>query len=193
MFDNHHQLNPIFFQKNPNSIYHKIVEVGGIHNFLKFNGIVILSTIMRDDLIEKCTPEKYAKIINGIMPNTYTTVDGTTYNKTYSSGGSNVLATGSYEMTISKQGVVTWSSTYAQTSPSSGTADVRTGTDYWEWLSDNKSKEQLIISGSGSLFSGRLYYIDRLANKELILKSNNTSTVNGSTSSYDDTYTFTKE
>ena len=36
---------------------------------------------MRDDLIWKSGPEKYAEIINTIKPDAYTTVDGGTYNK----------------------------------------------------------------------------------------------------------------
>ena len=126
---------------------------------------------------------------------TTVTFDGTTYTSTSSLGGS-VSATGTYEMTIDKQGAVSWSSTYTQTAPTSGTADIRTGTSTWEWLGDNKNKDQLIISGGGSLFSGGQYYIDELKNKELILKRNSTSTVTGSTTitnSNDDTYTFTKE
>ncbi|MFA5061408.1 MAG: hypothetical protein WC494_03790 [Candidatus Pacearchaeota archaeon] len=65
----------------PNKIYHKIKSSGGIHAFLNYNGNIILSLIMRDEVIWKFSPEKYAEIINGIKPNFYTTVDGGTYQK----------------------------------------------------------------------------------------------------------------
>ena len=70
----------------PNGLFNKIKSLGGIHNYLRDNGLrydclVILSLIMRDDLIWKFYPEKYAEIIKGIKPDTYTSVDGGTYNK----------------------------------------------------------------------------------------------------------------
>jgi len=65
----------------PNELFQKIKSQGGIHNFFNYKGIVVLSLIMRDDLIWKSLPKKYAKIINGIKPDAYTTVDGATYNK----------------------------------------------------------------------------------------------------------------
>ena len=63
----------------PNGLFHKIVKAGGIHQYLDYNGIVVLSLIMRDTLIWGTHPEEYATIINGINPNAYTTVDGATY------------------------------------------------------------------------------------------------------------------
>ncbi len=66
---------------NPNYIFKNIKKLGGIHNFLDYNGIIILSLIMRDDLIWKFSPKQYAEIIRGLKPDTYTTVDGATYYK----------------------------------------------------------------------------------------------------------------
>jgi len=63
----------------PNKLFYEIESCGGIHNFLDYPGVVILSLIMRDDLILKFSPEKYAQIIRGFKPDTYTTVDGGTY------------------------------------------------------------------------------------------------------------------
>jgi len=63
-----------------NKTFKDIKICGGIHNYLNYNGFVILSLIMRDDLIRKSRPKKYAEIINTIKPDTYTTVDGGTYN-----------------------------------------------------------------------------------------------------------------
>lgn len=65
----------------PNELFEKIKSCGGIHKFLDYPGIVILSLIMRDDLIWKSFPKKYATIIKGIKPDAYTLVDGATYNK----------------------------------------------------------------------------------------------------------------
>lgn len=123
---------------------------------------------------------------------TTTTFDGTIYTESISSGGS-LSATGTYEMTIDKQGKVSWTSNYTQTAPVSGTAEVITGAGHWQWLSDNKRKDNLIIDASGSLFGGGLFYLDELKRKEMILKYNNSETKSGKLSSNDDTYTFTKE
>ena len=65
----------------PNKLFGKIKSCGGVHNFLDYHGIIILSLIMKDELILKFSPKQYAEIINNIKPNTYTTVDGATYNK----------------------------------------------------------------------------------------------------------------
>ena len=64
-----------------NKTFKDIKACGGIHNYLNYDGFVILSLIMRDDLILKSSPEKYSKIIKGIKPDTYTSVDGGTYYK----------------------------------------------------------------------------------------------------------------
>jgi len=63
----------------PNSLFYKIKNVGGLHNYLDFKGLIILSLIMRDDLISLMLPSDYAEIINGAEPNCYTTIDGSTY------------------------------------------------------------------------------------------------------------------
>ena len=66
----------------PNSLFKRIKKLGGFHSALDYNGIVILSFIMRDDLIEKFKlPEQYAEIINGLKPDFYFTPDGLTYEK----------------------------------------------------------------------------------------------------------------
>ncbi len=64
-----------------NRAFYEIKACGGIHKYLNYSGIIILSLIMRDDLILKSGPKKYAEIINTIKPDAYTTVDGGTYNK----------------------------------------------------------------------------------------------------------------
>ena len=63
----------------PKSVFYKIRNVGGIHNYLNYNGIIILSLIVKDDMLSKLTPPDYAFIINTLKPNFYTTPDCETY------------------------------------------------------------------------------------------------------------------
>ena len=62
-----------------NSILNQIKDAGGIHNHLGFHGSVILSLIMRDDIIPHFTAENYSLAINLLKPNFYTTPDCETY------------------------------------------------------------------------------------------------------------------
>lgn len=127
--------------------------------------------------------------------------DGTTYSDiattTASSGPApsavTTGGTGTYEMTIDKHGKVTWSTTYTKTAPTTAPADVRTGEGHWQWLSSDKRKDNLLIDGSGTLFSGGLDDVYELKGKELVLKYTYKTVNGGQTTSYDDTYTFTKQ
>lgn len=66
----------------PNKLFKKIKKRGGIHKYLNYTGIIILSSIMKDELIKKFdSSEKYSEIINGLLPNYYFTPDGLTYEK----------------------------------------------------------------------------------------------------------------
>jgi hypothetical protein len=65
-------------------LLNKIQEAKGIHNYFRlfypdFDGIVILSPIMPDDAIKGMTTERYAEMINILIPNHYLTMDGLTY------------------------------------------------------------------------------------------------------------------
>lgn len=62
-----------------NSTFRKIKKARGAHNFLGFRGKIILSLVMKDEIISKFNPEKYAEIIHTLKPDFYTTVDGETY------------------------------------------------------------------------------------------------------------------
>ncbi len=62
-----------------NETYNHIVSSGGLHNFLNFNGEIILSLIMKDQIIANFNPKLYAEIINNVKPDKYTTIDGETY------------------------------------------------------------------------------------------------------------------
>jgi hypothetical protein len=67
------------YTSKPNKIFYKIKTAGGIHNFLSFNGTIILSLIMKDKHIFNFNSKKYCEIIDGLKPDFYTTVDGETY------------------------------------------------------------------------------------------------------------------
>jgi len=67
-----------------NKTFHDIVSAGGLHDFLGFSGSIILSLIMKDEIIENFRPEKYAFGINSLMPDYYITIDGETYDGEYS-------------------------------------------------------------------------------------------------------------
>ena len=62
-----------------NKTFDKIVKAGGIHNFLKYKGKIILSLIIKDDMLLKLNYYDYAYIINHIKPDFYTTPDCETY------------------------------------------------------------------------------------------------------------------
>lgn len=67
----------------PNDLFYRVIGCGGLHAYLGFNGIIILSLIMRDKIIAGFIPEKYASMINALKPNFWTTVDGETYKGEY--------------------------------------------------------------------------------------------------------------
>ena len=67
-----------------NKTYSDIVSVGGLHKFLGFSGKILLSLIMKDEIIANFNPKKYATAINCLRPNSYTTIDGETYEGEYS-------------------------------------------------------------------------------------------------------------
>ncbi|OPY37889.1 MAG: hypothetical protein A4E35_00944 [Methanoregula sp. PtaU1.Bin051] len=65
--------------KRTNKIYDKIKAAGGIHPFLGYEGIIILSSIMPDKAIYGFSAEAYAEMIDAIRPDFYLTPDGETY------------------------------------------------------------------------------------------------------------------
>jgi hypothetical protein len=116
--------------------------------------------------------------------------DGSLYTfTTNSTVDADYTATGAFEMTIDKSGIVTWTENYT---PNGGSADVRSGTNYWYWVNTDKDKEFVYI-GAGSNFYVGQCYIDRLATKELVLKYSYTSVDNGESSTSDFTYTFEQQ
>lgn len=64
-------------------VYFRIKAADGINAFLHYDGQVILSQVMRDDLIQKLTIVDCIDIISAVKPAFWTTSDGETYNNEY--------------------------------------------------------------------------------------------------------------
>ncbi len=62
-----------------NSFFDSVSVAGGLHKYLGFEGAIILSLVMRDDIIAHFKPEKYAQVINALKPTCWTSADGETY------------------------------------------------------------------------------------------------------------------
>lgn len=67
-----------------NKTYNDVISAGGLHGFLDFHGHILLSLVMRDEIIANFGPEKYATAINSLHPDSFTTIDGETYEGEYS-------------------------------------------------------------------------------------------------------------
>lgn len=63
--------------------FREVVAAQGLHNFLGFSGKILLSLIMRDEIIAVYKPKRYAVAINALKPDFYTTIDGETYEEEY--------------------------------------------------------------------------------------------------------------
>jgi len=65
-----------------------VIEAGGIHQHLKFNGRIILALIGKDELLYKLPLSKVAAVLKHLKPNNCTTVDGGVYeDEAYWHGG----------------------------------------------------------------------------------------------------------
>lgn len=117
------------------------------------------------------------------------TYDGTVYTETPSIGTGST-ATGTYELTIDKEGKVSFSEVYT---PSGGTADIQSGSGTWFWMNADKNKDILYLNVGGQLFSENMCHVNRLSSKDMILQVFNSYIDNGHTYSTDFKYTFTKE
>lgn len=67
-----------------NTLYSDIVSRGGLHEYLGFDGEILLSLIMKDEMLSHLKPIQYAEAINSLLPDSSTTVDGETYEGEYS-------------------------------------------------------------------------------------------------------------
>lgn len=65
--------------KRTNKIFDKIQSAGGIHSYIGYEGIVILSSIMPDKTIYGFSVNAYAAMIDALRPDFYLTPDGETY------------------------------------------------------------------------------------------------------------------
>jgi len=64
--------------------YHDIISAGGLHSYLDFKGEILLSLIMKDEIIANLSTKKCAKLINSLKPDLFTTLDGETYEGEFS-------------------------------------------------------------------------------------------------------------
>lgn len=64
---------------NYNNTFYKIKEKGSIHNFLGTDKKIILSLVMKDEIIYNFDEKRYIEIIKTLKPDFFTTVDGWTY------------------------------------------------------------------------------------------------------------------
>jgi hypothetical protein len=64
--------------------FNDVISAGGLHNFLDFHGQILLSLIMKDEIVANFKPLKYANAINSLVPDFFTTIDGETYEGEYS-------------------------------------------------------------------------------------------------------------
>ena len=62
-----------------NKVFYKIKASGGIHKYLNYSGEIILSLIVKDEMLPKLTAHDYSYIIKTLKPNFYTTPDCETY------------------------------------------------------------------------------------------------------------------
>lgn len=71
-----------FYFKNGtinHTIIKKIDAAGGLHKYLNFAGPIILSSIMRDEILDSCVCDTYIYLIKHLKPEYYLTPDGYTY------------------------------------------------------------------------------------------------------------------
>lgn len=70
-------VSPVTYEYN--KAFYDIKQAGSIHNFLNTDKKIILSLVMKDDIIYNFDSERYIEIIKTIKPDFFTTVDGWTY------------------------------------------------------------------------------------------------------------------
>ena len=128
----------------------------------------------------------------GNVINTTITFDGSLYTRTIVAGNNPPLVetkSGSYEMTIKKNGKMSWT----QTSYIGGTTDVTTDEGNWYWRDSDKTKSFVNVDGGDIFFYAGLYKIDRLANKELVFIDEGNRADNGTTQNWHKIITFKKD
>lgn len=63
----------------PNKTFWKIKAAGGVHSFLGFDGSIVLSTVMKDELLAILTLDDYVMLIKTIAPDYCLTLDCESY------------------------------------------------------------------------------------------------------------------
>ncbi len=126
--------------------------------------------------------EQYQDWENNVVILTYS-YDGSIY--TVSGGGQSSSMTGSFEIEFQELGKVY----IKETLSGQGVTDVYSGTGTWQWLDSDKSQNYLLTNG-GQMFGGGLYYVDRLAKKEMVLKQSYDENDNGDIAKGEFTYIF---
>ena len=121
----------------------------------------------------------------------YTTVykyDNGVYTTTTNPGSSVFSGSGTFKMTIEKEGIYTWSETFT---PNGLTADITSGEGYWYWLGNDNDKIATYLEYTNSwLFWGGQYDLVELSSKEIKLHMYWKTTENGETEYREMTYTF---
>lgn len=125
----------------------------------------------------------------GTTTTTTYTYNGTIYTKA-NNPGTTTTASGTYELTIDKKGAVSYSETYT---PSGETVIIKTGHSTWYWVDADKNKSSVVLNVDGNLFSGGIYVVEQLKNKEIILLEKYDWVSGTNSNSIDKRYTFTKE
>jgi len=67
-----------------NKSYYDIIDLGSLHDFLHFHGHILLSLIMKDEIIANFRPSNYVTALASLIPDSCTTIDGETYEGEYS-------------------------------------------------------------------------------------------------------------
>ena len=135
------------------------------------------------------------------------TFDGTTLSSTMSitngttgtTNSTTATSTGSYLLTINKDGTVSYTQTYKATGVP---LETNTGTGTWNWLDAKKSKTDLMLYLNADYNTSFDFLptnnpeectIDKLSEKELVLKVSYSSTFNKNTTTTNMTYTFSQQ
>lgn len=109
--------------------------------------------------------------------------DGSIY--TISGSGQSGSMMGTFDIEFLEHGKVNINETLT----ADGATNVYKGTGTWQWLDSDKSQNYLFVDGA-TMFGGGILYIDRLANKELVLKESYEENDDGDMAKVEFTYTF---
>jgi len=127
--------------------------------------------------------------IEGTNDSEVVTYDGSTL----SVDGEIIYKNASFEMTIDKDGVMSYSEIKTLNLINSSET-TKTGTGFWTWLDANKDKVYITLSCGNPFSQGAsTYYVDQLKTGELILKYYDVSATTNSTNTTDLTLTFEKK